>query len=173
MAGSQGNEDGIVIDFGPKTNAPDVTDFSMKVLEDILRSAHLRRATISSTSRSPNQQARVMFQNIEIQGVKAQKKLYGPFGDQVIDVYAASKAAGKTADQIKADMEAKIVELGPTNVSHHASDPNILNVFDVAPSSITDRPAFEKAVRADARVKKFLLPPDDPGYHLEIPQPGA
>ena len=173
MSRSQGNEGEVIIDFGPKTNPPDVTDYSMTVLEDILRSAHLCKATISSTSRSPKEQARVMFQNIESQGVKAQKKLYGPFGDQVIDVYAASKAANKTADQIKADMEAKIVELGPTNVSHHASDPNILNVFDVAPSSITDRPAFERAVRAEPRVKKFLLPPDDPGYHLEIPQPGA
>jgi hypothetical protein len=70
-------------------------------------------------------------------------------------------------------MEAKIIELGPTSVSHHAADPKVLNVFDVAPSSIADKMAFEMAVRADRRVSKFLLPPNDPGYHLEIPQPPA
>jgi hypothetical protein len=44
-------------------------------------------------------------------------------------------------------------------------------VFDVAPSSIRDRPAFEEAVGGERRVAKFLVPPSDPGYHLEIPQP--
>jgi hypothetical protein len=47
----------------------------------------------------------------------------------------------------------------------------VLNVFDVAPSSIKDKVAFERAVKAERRVTKFLTPPDDPGYHLEIPQP--
>lgn len=57
------------------------------------------------------------------------------------------------------------------NLSRHTGDPNVLNVFDVAPSSITNKVAFEKAVKADSRVTKFLMPPQDPGYHLEIPQP--
>ena len=160
----------VTIEFGPNTNSKDVTEFSKQVLEDILRAAGLKKAVISTTSRSPADQARVMFNNIEEKGVAAQKSLYGPFGDQVIDVYVASKAAGKTPDQIKADMTARIVAVGPTNVSHHAADPNVLNVFDVAPSSIANRAAFEQAVRADVRVKKFLVPPSDPGYHLEIPQ---
>jgi hypothetical protein len=68
-------------------------------------------------------------------------------------------------------MEEKVRELGPTTVSRHASDPRKLNVFDIAPSSITDRHGFEQAVRNDSRVAFFLTPPKDPGYHLEIPQP--
>ena len=115
----------VSIEFGPNTNPPDVTRFSRAVLEDILRAAGLTRAVISSTSRSPRQQARVMYNNILAKGVAAQKSLYGPAGDKVIDVYVASKAARRTPDQIKADMEAKIIEIGPTNVSHHASDPNV------------------------------------------------
>jgi hypothetical protein len=67
--------------------------------------------------------------------------------------------------------QAKIVALGPTKVSHHASDPSVLCVFDVSPSSITKKAEFEKAVLADKRVSKFLQPPLDPGYHLEILQP--
>ena len=173
MATRQEDLEPVTIDFGPNTNPNDVTAFSRSVLADILRASGLKRAVISSTSRSPAAQARVMYNNIVSKGVAAQKSLYGPFGDQVIDVYVASHAAGKSPDQIKADMEAKIIALGPTNVSHHAADPNVLNVFDVAPTSIANRAAFEQAVRADARVKKFLVPPSDPGYHLEIPQPQA
>ena len=171
MATREEDIDPIAIEFGPNTNPQDVTPFSKTVLQDILRAAGLKRAVISSTSRRPADQARVMFNNIVAKGVAAQKNLYGPFGDKVIDVFVASKAAGKTSEQIQADMTAKIIELGPTNVSHHAADPNVLNVFDVAPSSIANRAAFEQAVRADVRVKKFLVPPSDPGYHLEIPQP--
>ena len=161
------------IEFGPNANSSDVTPFSSMVLRDILRAAGLTRAVVSSTSRSPASQARVMFNNIVAKGVAAQKRLYGPSGDKVIDVFVAAKAAGKTADEIKAAMEARIIEVGPSNVSHHAADPKVLNVFDVAPSSIANRAAFELAVRSDARVKKFLVPPSDPGYHLEIPQPNG
>jgi hypothetical protein len=68
-----------------------------------------------------------------------------------------------------ADMERKIIELGPPNVSRHTADPNVLAVIDSAPTSITDRAAFERAVKADGPVSLFLQPPLDPAYHVEIP----
>lgn len=163
----------VEIKFGPNARKENVTNFSLKVLEDILQAAGLTTATISSTARTPADQARVMFDNIVSQGVAAQKKLYAAAGDSVIDEYVKAKAAKKTPIEIKAAMEAKIIAIGPTKVSHHAADPNVLCVFDVAPSSIDKKAAFEKAVQADKRVKKFLKPPLDPGYHLEIPQPKA
>jgi hypothetical protein len=159
------------IKFGSKAKKENVTNFSLQVLEDILQAAGLNSALISSTSRTPADQARVMFNNIESTSVAAQKKLYAAAGDAVIDEYVKAKKAKKTPTEIKAAMEAKIIAIGPTKVSHHASDPNILCVFDVAPSSIAKKAAFEKAVKADKRVKKFITPPLDPGYHLEIPQP--
>jgi hypothetical protein len=162
----------VSISFGPNAKAADVTAFSRAVLTDILKAAGLPRVTISSTSRLPADQARVMFINLEQQGIDAQLRLYKEPGRKVIEVYRQGKQAGKDQASIQAAMTAEIVRLGPTTVSRHASDPKILNVFDVAPSSVTNRPAFEAAVRAEARVTKFLLPPNDPGYHLEIPQPG-
>jgi hypothetical protein len=159
------------ITFGKNAKKEFVTNFSLQVLEDVLQAAGLNSAQISSTARPPSEQARVMFNNIESTGVAAQKRLYAAAGDAVIDEYVKAKAAKKTPTEIKAAMEAKIIEVGPTKVSHHAADPNVLCVFDVAPSSIAKKAAFEKAVRADKRVSKFLLPPLDPGYHLEIPQP--
>jgi len=159
------------ISFGPNAKAADVTAFSRGVLTDILRAAGLAKVTISSTSRLPADQARVMYINLEQQGIDAQLRLYKEPGRKVIEVYRQGKKDGKDAAAIRALMTAEIIRLGPTTVSRHAADPKILNVFDVAPSSVTDRPAFEAAVRAEPRVAKFLLPPNDPGYHLEIPQP--
>jgi hypothetical protein len=161
----------VEIKFGKNAKKENVTNFSLKVLEDIMQAAGLSSALISSTARTPADQARVMFNNIEATSVLAQKKLYAAAGDSVIDEYKKAKDAKKTPIEIKAAMEAKIIAIGPTKVSHHAADPNILCVFDVAPSSIAKKAAFEKAVRADKRVSKFLMPPLDPAYHLEIPQP--
>jgi hypothetical protein len=136
-----------------------------------MRAAGLSDLLVSSTQRTPMEQARVMFDNCERHGAEAQKKLYGRYGDQVIEVYVAGKAAGRAADRIVADMRDKIVDLGPANVSRHTADPRVLAVIDVAPSSVRDKAAFERAVKADQRVSTFLVPPTDPAYHLEIPQP--
>lgn len=70
-------------------------------------------------------------------------------------------------------MSTKISYLGSSKVFRHTGDPNKLNVVDIAPSSInlTLRKKFEDAVKNDTRVSKFLTPPGDPAYHLEIPQP--
>jgi hypothetical protein len=163
----------VEIKFGPNAVQENVTNFSLKVLEDILQAAGLTSALITSTARTPADQARVMYANIVRTGVAKQKQLYAAAGDLVIDEYVKAKKAGKTEVEIKAAMEAKINAVGPTRISHHAADPNVLCVFDVAPSSIAKKAAFEKAVRGDKRVKKFLLPPVDPAYHLEIPQPTA
>jgi hypothetical protein len=158
--------------FGSNAKAADVTELSRRVLQDIMRRAGLSRVTISSTSRSPADQARVMFDNLERFGVNHQKALYGPSGDLVIEVYRRAKNAGLAAAVIKERMRNEIVRIGPTRVSRHAADPRVLNVFDVAPSSVQNRSAFEQAVRQDARVSRFITPPTDPGYHLEIPQTG-
>jgi hypothetical protein len=91
----------------------------------------------------------------------------------VIEVYRKAKAAGKSAAAIQQEMTSEILRIGPTKVSRHASDPNVLNVFDVGPSSVANRAAFEREVHAEKRVANFLIPPNDPGYHLEIPQPQA
>ena len=160
----------VTIDFGPNARASDVTDFSRKVLEDIMRAAGLTRVMVSSTARGPADQARVMFNNLETRGVAKEKELYGPAGDQVIDTYDAAKRAGQDAVTIKRLMTQKIIEIGPTRVSRHASNPRVLNVFDVASSSVAHPASFEAAVRADQRVSRFFKPPEDPGYHLEIPQ---
>src|SRR3954447_14040419 len=149
-----------------------VAPYALAVLTDIVRAAGLRDVLVSSTQRTPAEQARAMFNNCRRSGPQSQKDLYASAGRQVVDVYIASNAAGRSDDQIAADMERKIVELGSTKVSRHTGDPRVLAVIDVAPSSVLDKAAFERAVRADKRVSYFLGPSNsDPAYHLEIPIP--
>ncbi|WP_138542781.1 hypothetical protein [Pseudoalteromonas ruthenica] len=114
-----------------------------------------------------------MYENITRHGVAHQKRLYGSYGDKIIDEYDLLERKGKTKAEIVAGMTQKIISVGPRNVSRHAGDPSTLNVVDIAPSSIglARKQQFENAVKADSRVSKFLTPPKDPAYHLEIPQP--
>ncbi|WP_138733745.1 C40 family peptidase [Modestobacter excelsi] len=149
-----------------------VAPYALGVLTDIVRAAGLSEVLVSSTQRTPADQARIMFDNCRRLGPQSQLDLYGPYGDRVIEVYIASSAAGRSDAQVRADMERKIIELGPTKVSHHTGDPRVLAVIDVAPSSVADKAAFERACRSDGRVSYFLGPSNsDPAYHLEIPIP--
>ena len=163
------------INFGPKANQAVVSVHTLGVLTEILSAANLDSCLITSTSRTPVDQARIMFNNIVSKGVTAQKALYRAPGKAVIDEYVKAKNAGKSSDEIKAAMEAKIRALGPANVSHHCADPAILNVIDISPSSLSNKATFEKATRAaqtKGAISKFLTPGNnDPAYHLEIPQP--
>lgn len=124
------------ISYGKNAKKEFVSEHTEKVLRDALKKSGNDEATISSTARNPYNQARVMYNNLERKGVFYQKKLYGKYGDQVIEVYEKSKKAGKNREQIIKDMESKIKEIGPSNVSKHAADPNLLQVIDVVPNSI-------------------------------------
>ncbi len=163
------------IDFASTANQEVVSSHTKTVLSGILTAAKLSSCFITSTSRTPADQARVMFDNIMAHGVAAQKTLYAAAGDMVIDEFVKVKKTGKNAAGIKAAMEAKIIAIGPGRVSRHCADPTKLNVIDVAPSSIAKKPAFEKAVHAaldKGKLSRFLEPGGgDPAYHLEIPQP--
>lgn len=149
-----------------------VSTYTREVLTDIMKTSGITKITITSTARTANDQARIMFENIEQRGVSHQKNLYSSYGDKVIDHYSKLKKNGKSKKEIIGGLTSKINALGPRNVSRHAGDPNKINVVDIAPSSINvaDRKRFESAVSKDSRVSKFFTPPKDPAYHLEIPR---
>jgi hypothetical protein len=140
-----------------------------RVLTEILQSAGLNTAQVTSVARTPADQARIMYENIVSRGDKGvafSYNLYGAGGDQVTKVYEDNKT--KPRDQVIKLMEAKIKEVGSAKVSKHISETHY--VFDVAPSSITNKPAFLKAAKAHKAVTNVLEPPSDPAYHIEIPK---
>ena len=163
------------ITFGPRANQAVVSVHTVSVLTDILRAASLASCQITSTSRTPADQARIMFNNITKHGVAHQLGLYKPPGQSVVREFERAKTAGKDRPGIIAAMEAKIREVGPDKVSRHCADPAKLNVVDIAPSSVASANRFQQAVNAavqQGKVSKFLTPANnDPAFHLEIPQP--
>lgn len=111
-----------------------------------------------------------MYDNLESYGVDKQKKLYGANGDAVIDVYAKLKKEKKSAAEIKKGMEDKIVTLGSTTISKHCCDPAKMSIFDIGPSSIPEnkKTLFVNAIKNSKDLSKYILPPTDPAYHLEV-----
>lgn len=161
-----------VIKYAATARPDSLSPYTIQVLVDFLRSAHYPGCTITSTQRTPHDQARAMYQLlIGPSGVPHARKLYRLPGQQVVDVFADAHAAGMSMETTIALMAKRIAEVGPANVSRHCADPNLVNVLDVAPSSLQD--GWEKladVARRDSRVGKVLCPPNDPAVHLEIPQ---
>lgn len=159
----------VIITIESGIDASTVTETTNGILEDILECAGLSALTITSTTRTPESQAQIMYYNCDMHGSVSQKLLYGSYGDQVIDIWIANEG-NLTESEVVDLMVAKINALGPTNVSKHCSDPNVLNVIDIAPSSISDKTSFENCVNNNNSVSKFITPPLDQAYHLEITQ---
>lgn len=137
-----------------------------RVLAEILASVGLQKVTVTSTGRDAGEQAIAMYNNCVKNGTTEQYKTYGKAGDQVIDVYV--KNAKKPRHEVIALMEAKIRELGPTKVSHHASEDAI--VFDVAQSSLDGAHLkFLKAAKAHPLTDGARTINENRCIHVEIP----
>ena len=159
------------IEFGPNARQDVISSYTRDVLTGIMRTAGVDRVVITSTFRTVEDEAGVMYANAEAQGVDHELNLYAKPGREVIKEYARSKGAGNPPERIIDDMVHKIKELGSTNVSHHNWDPAVLSVFDISPRSVAKQGDFEAAINAERKVSKFFKPPQDSSYHLEVPQP--
>ncbi|MCP4439115.1 MAG: peptidoglycan-binding protein [Aureispira sp.] len=153
------------IQFQLKGTAKPLNAKADKVLREILAQANEPNVVITSTLRTAKEQMGIMYNNIVKFGLATNKKFYGSNGKHVVQVYEDLHAAGKTAQQIKTAMEAKINELGPATVSKHCDPSN--PAIDIHPKSLKNRGNFESILAADGRVN-FVAPPKDPFYHLEI-----
>jgi hypothetical protein len=138
------------------------------ILKDILKTAGIAGATVTSGYRTPAEQARVMYENCVSKGGAYNHALYCAAGDHVVDVFEANRSQPRAT--IIELMTEKILKIGPGSVSMHMSDTHY--TFDVAPSSIPDgqHAAFVAAVLGNKAVSKLLRPPRDPAFHLEIPK---
>jgi hypothetical protein len=172
-----------IIHWGPHADRTKVSQYSLDVLAELLIRAGIEEATITSTVRSPADDARVVFDNLERPGgVAAARGLYKAPMQQVINVYVDAKRAGASSDEIKARMTATIIALGGRNCSHHIltdeelKEINVLDV-DVAPEK---KKAFRDVCAAESPapqgtnpnglLAKILVPPQDPCDHIEIRQ---
>jgi len=149
-----------------------MTEKAITTLKEICSKACISSVKVTSTARTAEDQARVMYDMIKAKGANYAKTLYGINGDKVVEVYETSEKNKLSAESTKKEMLAKINELGPRNISKHVvGDDGKICVFDIAPSSIVSNEAkkrFSKEAKAHPSVSKFFEPPADPAYHLEV-----
>lgn len=146
-----------------------IPDYAKVVLGEVLEASGNPECVITSTTRTTEDQARVMFWNCKNKGVKSQYKLYGYYGDKVIAVYDNLVSNHNFSnDYVIYAMTEKIREIGPQNVSKHCVDDPNYSVFDIDPESIENQESFSEKLLSDTRIKKLILPGNDPAYHIEI-----
>ena len=132
------------ISFASGIDSSVVSSYSKSVIKQMLANSGLKKATITSTIRTPAHQANIMYENCVANGAQSQLKLYASAGDQVINVYIAGKNAGYSKATILSNMTKKINNLWPTRVSLHCvpeAQYKKLNVIDIG-ASIGNKPAF-------------------------------
>lgn len=148
-----------------------VTDKSKLLLTKIADDSNNVSISISSTARSPYDQARIMYDNCKKLGIQSQYNLYARTGDKVIDVYK-SLADGKThnRDEVIRAMMNKINAVGPSKVSKHCVDTTIMNVLDVPFSSIENKADFKKAISLymPSPITRLLDETNNNCFHIEI-----
>ena len=158
------------INFAVGLDPAALSEHSRDVVEHILDTSGNPSCTVTCLGRSPHEQAVVMRLNCIRNGVDEQMRTYLPPGQAVIQVFVASKALNE-ADTIAA-MEAEILRQGPSKVSRHCGDQSVLQVLDIAQSSLRDVAAFEAVANGHADLVSKCLD-ENRAVHIECPQPSV
>ena len=151
----------ISINYGASANKESVSTYSTSIIVDAMNEVGESSISISSTSRTPEDQVRIMYNNAKKQGKEKAASLYRLPGRQVMSLYPD-----------KAAMLDKIYDLGPRTVSLHCGDHTKLNVINIDPSSIRNPIKFADIIGINVGVSKILTPwiTSERAIHIEIPQ---
>ena len=154
----------VSITYGKNADESTISDYSKSVVVDVMNESNNSSVQINSTARTPEDQARIMSDNVGSQGMKSQKALYGKKGDQVLDQHPDQGA-----------MVNKINELQDEPGLNHVADPSKINVIDISPwrGGIKNPKDLTKAAKSNKSVSRVFSPygkPRDPAIHIEIPQ---
>jgi len=182
--------------YGPRALRADDAGFDIPIseTEDYVKSlmdeSGVDSIVISSTSRDKENQARIMFNNIQ----RGNDPGYRQPGASVLAVYFKEKEARNIPrdtpvtdpndiTEIKAAMVREIDKWGEINVSRHCASVEELRVFDLKSSTIKNKEgSFDPRVKTkfknilerevkEGRIDKFLHPGNskDTAFHIEVP----
>ncbi|MCG6201070.1 peptidoglycan-binding domain-containing protein [Psychromonas antarctica] len=120
-----------------KASAKIVSEYSKKVIKMALKDSGMPHAVITSTIRTPKEQASIMYRNAKINYQK-QFDLYGFVGEEVLKVYKKNSTSEKST--VIDLMTAKIEEYLKNNkrTSKHCVTPEVyktLNIIDIGLNS--------------------------------------
>jgi peptidoglycan hydrolase-like protein with peptidoglycan-binding domain/ribosomal protein L36 len=155
------------IKFQFKGSAAGLSAKAEEVLRDILAKAAEGEVAIVNTLRSAEEQASVMYANIQAYGAEFNRTQYKTpsAASQVVDAYEAAVAAGKGEQEVIGAMLAVINQVGAASLSDHCNSSN--PAIDIHPASIKNKSNFEKVIKADGRVT-VICPPKDTTYHIVV-----
>lgn len=159
-----------------------VSEYSKKVIKMALKDAGMPSAVITSTLRSPKEQASIMYKNAKID-YQDQIDMYGRTGDKVLKVYKDNSAKDK--DDVIALMEQKIIDLLKINekTSKHCVTPENykkLNIIDIGVFSTKSACGKEynqtkftnalKHLKSNGYIEKFIdeTKKSNACWHIEI-----
>lgn len=161
------------LNFRSGVKADKIHSLTLDFLKEIGANSNNLNLEVSSAARSAYDQAAVMYANCENLGIASQYKLYGRNGDRVIRVYEKMKAEKKKPYQpleIIRAMHKKIMDIGPSKVSKHCADINVMNVVDVPFSCIQNKQAFRDQLKKyhPSPISKYLDETNNNCFHLEF-----
>ena len=166
---------GSMLAFTQSVNVGSINPITLALIESMLEECGQSKASITSALRTPEDQARAMFNNIARTGANSQRSIYEANGNAVIDIYVSGKAAGKTDAQILADMTARIAATPEGVLSLHVVSQTTYdkkNIIDIGHSSLTDISAFFNTLneyKERGIISRVLV--ENGCYHIEIPMP--
>ncbi len=134
-----------------------VSEYSKSVIKMALKESGMSQAVITSTLRTPKEQATIMLKNAKLD-LKSQFRLYGRNGDKILTVYKKNKS--KKDSEILQLMENKIIELAKNNkrVSKHCVTKESylkLNVIDIGINSTKSKTKNFNAVKFSSALKSL------------------
>lgn len=129
-----------VISFSQKINGLPIPQKAKDILLDLMKEAGVTEVTVTSTTRTPAEQTAIMYNYIKTYGVANTKRLYGPEGDSVTDVYVRENNAGKNETDIKQAMLEELKKQLPNAVANnrlmHVNRDDKFIVFDISISKL-------------------------------------
>lgn len=162
----QSENNDVKLHFTGKTAKEDaLSDKTKKILREVGNASENNHIYITSTARTPYDQARIMYDNCK-SNLQEQRRTYKASGQRVIDVYLNN--SNKDRNAVIKLMENKINELGPSTVSKHLANPEILNTFDVDFGKLTNKTMFWNGMKKRPELDDILN--ENGCYHIQIQQ---
>ena len=161
-------ENGVILNFIGKSSKESSLSIKTKnILKEVGKISGNENIIITSTARTPYDQARIMYNNCKA-GLQEQRNTYKSPGQKVIDVYVEETKNKKTRTEIISAMEKKIKSLGASSVSSHCADQSIINTFDISYANLKDKTKFWNEMKKRVELDKILN--ENKCYHIQIKQ---
>ncbi|MFP9100925.1 RHS repeat domain-containing protein, partial [Flavobacterium sp. RHBU_24] len=160
-----------IIKYAKNIKKDVVTKGAEKVLTDLAAKTGLNSLLITSTARTPEKQASIMYTQL----IEGRPQNYKKPGKLVQQVYYDMKDS-HTREEILTAMTAKIYELGPAHVSLHIADPKDFITVDISLGSVpienkADFISNVEELKKNGVVADFQHPGNNPkeqAYHIAL-----